>query len=238
MSVRRPVGLKSEIEQALGLCRRAFVGVAFFSGMSNILMLTGSMYMLELYDRVLPSRSIPTLVGLSIVVVILFAFQAGLDMVRARIMGRIGMALDEALCVRVYDAIVRFPLKANSGSGGLQPLRDLDQLRTFLASTGPIALFDLPWIPLYLGLCFLFHVWLGMTALFGTLVLIAVTYLTEVKTRQPVKEAAEYGQLRNGLAEAGRRNAEALWAMGMSRRLNQIWTEIESQISCAIGTCQ
>jgi PrtD family type I secretion system ABC transporter len=228
MRISKLSGPPSEVAAALSLCRRALVGVGLFSGMSNLLMLTGSMFMLELYDRVLPSRSIPTLMGLSIIALIIFGFQAGLDMVRARIMGRIGMALDESLSDRVYDAIVRFPLKANN-SGGLQPLRDLDQLRAFLGSSGPIALFDLPWIPLYLGLCFVFHFWLGMTALVGTLGLVGITLLTEIKTRSPMREAGEFAQLRNALMEAGRRNAEVLRAMGMSRRLNRVWADANRQ---------
>jgi PrtD family type I secretion system ABC transporter len=219
-------GLQSEISLAVSMCRRAFVGVALFTGMSNILMLSGSMFMLEIYDRVLPSRSVPTLVGLAALVLILYAFQAGLEMVRARIMGRIGLALDEALGERVYDAIIRFPLKAaSSGSAGLQPLRDLDQMRSFMSSSGPTALFDLPWIPLYLGLCFAFHFWLGITALVGTIALVGITAITEAKTRSPLKEAAYFGQARNALAEAGRRNAEVLRAMGMGSRLAARWAK-------------
>ena len=182
-------GLQSEISLAFSMCRRAFVGVALFTGMSNILMLSGSMFMLEIYDRVLPSRSVPTLVGLAALVLVLYAFQAGLEMVRARIMGRVGLALDEALGERVYDAIIRFPLKAaGSGSAGLQPLRDLDQVRAFMSGSGPTALFDLPWIPLYLGLCFAFHFWLGTTALVGTIALVGITALTEAKTRSPSRK--------------------------------------------------
>jgi PrtD family type I secretion system ABC transporter len=222
MRISKPSGPSSEIAAALSLCRRALLGVALFSGMSNLLMLTGSMYMLELYDRVLPSRSIPTLLGLYVLAFIVFAFQAGLDMVRARIMSRVGIALDESLSGRVYDAIVRLPLRANS-SGGIQPLRDLDQLRAFLGGSGPIALFDLPWIPLYLGLCFAFHFWLGVTTLIGTIGLVVITLLTEFNTRTPMREAGEFAQSRNALMEAGRRNAEVLRAMGMSGRLNRAW---------------
>ena len=188
-------------------------------------MLTGSLFMLELYDRVLPSRSVPTLLGLASIAVMLYGFQAALDVVRTRIMGRVGMALDELLSHRVYDVIIRFPLKTSTGGDGLQPLRDLDQLRIFLSSTGPTALFDMPWIPLYLGLCFLFHIWLGTTALVGTIGLIGLTLLTELKTRRPIKEAVEFAQSRNALAEAGRRNAEVLRAMGMGHRMTALWAK-------------
>src|SRR5579862_1470253 len=196
MSTSRGAGARSEIAAALSMCRRAFFGIALFTAMSNILMLSGSMFMLEVYDRVLPSRSVPTLVGLSALVFILYGFQAGLEMVRARIMARIGIALDEALGERVFDSIVRLPLFAASpGGAGLQPLRDLDQIRAFMSSSGPSALFDLPWIPLYLGLCFLFHFWLGFTALIGALGLVCITAVTEAKTRASLKQASYFAQI-------------------------------------------
>src|SRR5437763_2730387 len=125
--------------------------------MSNVLMLTGSFFMLEVYDRVLPSRSVPTLVGLAIIAGALFLFQALIDIIRGRILVRIGAKLDEALSGRIYDATVRLPLKVGSRNDGQQSLRDLDSIRSFLSGAGPIALFDLPWMPLYLFICFAFH---------------------------------------------------------------------------------
>ena len=225
--IRTPsAGLQSEIALVFALCRRAFIGVGIFTAVSNILMLSGSMFMLEIYDRVLPSRSVPTLVGLSCLVLILYVFQAGLEIIRSRIMGRIGIAFDEALGERVFDAIIRFPLKAcGNGGSGLQPMRDLDQVRAFMSSSGPIALFDAPWIPLYLGLCFAFHFWLGLTAFIGTIILIGITALTEAKTRSALKEAAYFAQSRNELADASRRNAEVLRAMGMGGRLATRWAK-------------
>jgi ATP-binding cassette subfamily C protein len=130
-------------------------------------MLTGPFFMLELYDRVLPSRSIPTLIGLGALAAVLFAFQGLLEWIRGRILVRIGGALDETLSLRVHDALVRAPLKGKVAGDGLQPLRDLDQVRSFLSSPGPMALFDFPWIPFYLCICFLFHVWIGLAATIG-----------------------------------------------------------------------
>src|SRR3974377_266963 len=122
----------SELAAALGACRRAFVAIAVFSGMSNLLMLTGALFMLEVYDRVLPSRSVPTLVALLILVVILYGARGVIDMIRGRILVRIGNSLDEAMNLRVYDAIVRLPLKVGSRGEAAQPIRDLDSVRTFL----------------------------------------------------------------------------------------------------------
>jgi ATP-binding cassette, subfamily C, type I secretion system permease/ATPase len=215
----------SELSAALSACRSAFVGTALISGMSNILMLTGAMFMLEVYDRVVPSRSMATLVGLLVLAAGLFAALGVLDAIRARILARIGGVLDEKLSGRVYETLVHMPLRVGRRSEGNQPLRDLDAIRSYLSGLGPIALFDLPWLPIYLAICFAFHPLIGFTALGGAVVLIALTVLTEVLMRAPTKAATEAAVLRNNLAESSRRNAEALTAMGMVSRMAQRWGE-------------
>ena len=137
--------------------RAAFVGMATLSGLSNILMLTGAFFMLEIYDRVLPSRSMPTLLGLAILAGILYAFLGLVDLIRSRLMTRVGYSIDESLGGRIYDIIVRLPLKIGAQNDGTQPLRDLDRVRAFFSGLGPIALFDLPWMPVYIGICFDFQ---------------------------------------------------------------------------------
>lgn len=216
---------RSELSIALSTCRGAFIGVGLFSGMINILALTGSFFMLEVYDRVVPSRSVPTLIGLCLLAAILFTFQGILDLIRSRVLIRVGGALDEALSERVYDTIVRLPLKIGHRNDGMQSLRDLDIIRSFLSGLGPTALFDLPWMPLYVGICFAFHFWIGVTALCGAIILIGLTLLTELRTRQPIQAATSLGTLRNGFAETSRRNAEVLNAMGMAGRLRDRWSE-------------
>ena len=216
---------ESELSKALESCRNAFMSIALFSGMSNILMLTGAIFMLEVYDRVLPSRSVPTLVALIILATGLYGVLGVLDLIRSRILVRIGSYLDDAISDRVYDGLVDLPLKAGNRGEGLQSLRDLDSLRSFLSGTGLIALFDLPWLPLYLIICFAFHFLIGLTALFGAIVLCVLTAMTEVYTRDPGKLMAGLAMARSGLADSSRRNAEALVAMGMSRRLASRWKE-------------
>ena len=191
--------------------------------MINLLYLTGSFFMLEVYDRVLPGRSVPTLVGLSILAGGLYMAQGVLDLLRNRVLGRIGLSLDEALGARIYRAVIQLPLISGSNQG-LQPLRDLDSVRAFLASAGPSALFDLPWLPLYLGICFAFHVLIGLTALVGAILLVALTLLTEFLTRGPARESTQIAARRNDLVIASRRNAEALMAMGMVQRLAMRWS--------------
>src|SRR3954451_6198449 len=216
---------RSELGDALRACRTAFVGVGLMSCMINLLYLTGSIFMLEVYDRGLPSRSIPTLVGLIVLASFLYMAQGVLDMIRNRILGRIGTALDEALNRRVFDTIVRLPLLVGSRNEGLQPLRDLDNVRSFLGGMGPSAFFDLPWLPLYLAICFAFHVMIGLTALVGAVILVGLTLVTEFLSRQPAREAMGLAAQRNDLAQSSRRNAEVLVSMGMAGRLNQRWSE-------------
>ncbi len=219
----------SELSAALAACRSAFIGTALISGMSNILMLTGAMFMLEVYDRVVPSRSMATLVGLVALAAGLYAALGVLDAIRVRILSRIGGALDETLSGRVYDTLVHLPLRIGSRSEGNQPLRDLDAIRSYFSSLGLVALFDLPWLPIYLAICFAFHPLIGFTALGGAIVLIALTLLTETLMRAPSKAATEAAIARNGLADASRRNAEALTAMGMVSRMAQRWGEANRQ---------
>jgi PrtD family type I secretion system ABC transporter len=188
-------------------------------------MLTGSFFMLQVYDRVLPSQSVPTLVGLAILAIALYILQGALELTRSRVNVRIGAHLDHILSTRVYDALIRLPLKIRGDGDGLQPLRDLDYVRSFLSGGGPAAFFDLPWMPIYLAVCFLFNFWIGVTALAGSLFLIALAVLTEFRLRAPTKEAARYATTRTALASAGRRNAEVLRAMGMGRRVGDRWSE-------------
>ena len=237
---RNPAGLKiplpgqprpkqspsqTELTAALAACRSALIGVGVMSGMVNVLYLTGSFFMLEIYDRVLPSRSIPTLIGIIILAATLYIALGILDLIRGRILVRIGARLDESLSGRVFDTVARLPLKIGQRTDGLQPLRDLDSIRSFLSGLGPIAMFDLPWMPFYIAICFAFHPLIGLTALVGAIILIIVTWLTEFKTHVPTKDATGFAIARNGLAETSRRNAEALVAMGMVGRVASRWAE-------------
>jgi PrtD family type I secretion system ABC transporter len=225
MAAANPGVRRSELGEALRACRSAFIGVGLMSCVVNLLYLTGSIFMLEVYDRVLPSRSVPTLIGLIFIAAVLYAAQGGLDLIRGRILGRVGTALDEALNARVFDVVVRLPLTVGTRNEGLQPLRDLDNIRSFLGGMGPSAFFDLPWLPFYLAICFAFHVMLGLTALVGAIILVSLTVATEYLSRQPAREAMGLAARRNDLAAASRRNAEVMVAMGMAGRLNKRWSE-------------
>src|SRR3981081_1937595 len=140
---------------------RFVVGSSFaISGVVNILALTGSGYMLQVYDRVLSSHSVPTLVALSALVVVLYLFQGVLDVIRAQVLVRLGTRLDQRLMPLAAGALMRLPRYGASSSQAIQPMRDVDTIRGFLSGQGLVAILDLPWMPLYLAFIFLLHPWL------------------------------------------------------------------------------
>ncbi len=222
---------KGELSCAVRACRSAFVGIAIYSGLLNILMLTGSFFMLEVYDRVLPSRSVPTLIGFACLAGGLFVAQALLDIVRARILSRIGAYLGERLSDRAFALVPAVHLVINTQDERPQPVRDLDSVRAFLSGLGPTALFDLPWMPLYLGIIFAFHWWLGVAALIGALVMVALTVLTDILTKAPVYHATGLATARDEWAETSRRNAETLRAMGMVGNVGAKWSAANRRLA-------
>jgi ATP-binding cassette subfamily C protein len=212
-----------ELSAALSRCSKPLWAIGGFSFLINLAMLTGPLFMLQVYDRVLPSRSVPTLLALAALAGALYLFQGLLEIIRGRVLLRIGGSIDAALSARVYDAVVQLPLRARGTGDGLQPIRDLDQIRSFFASPGPGALFDLPWTPFYVGVCYLFHPWIGIAAAAGAVILFALTLATEYLSRKPARTSATLASGRLALAAAGRRNAEALRALGMSKRMADRW---------------
>jgi PrtD family type I secretion system ABC transporter len=226
--MRSRTSTRSELGQALKPSRAALLGVGLFSGALNILTLTGSVFMLQVYDRVIPSRSVPTLIGLAVLVAGLFLVQGVLDLIRSRMLGRVAGVLHERLSSRVLGLALRLPL-VRTNIDAQQPMRDLDQVRSFLSSGGPLALFDLPWLPFYLAICFLFHPLIGWTALGGALVLVTLMLLTELLSRRATKETMQVAGTRHSLVEAGRRNAEVVSAMGMAPAVAAQWHEADRQ---------
>ncbi len=222
-ATRTTPGMAGELRAAIRAFRGALVGVGIATGLINVLSLAGPLFMLQVYDRVLPSRSVPTLVGLALLVLVLFAFQGLLDMLRGRILLRIGRGLDEKLSPRAFEIVMRSPLQARPAGEGLQSIRDLDSVRSFVSSVGLTAFFDLPWMPLYVAVCFLFHPLMGFAVLFGALGICSLTLLTEALTRGPSLVSVALATSRRKLAEAARRNAALLQALGMRARMTEQW---------------
>jgi ATP-binding cassette subfamily C protein len=224
-----------DVAAALRDCRRAFAGVALFSGVVNLLMLAGPLYMLQIYDRVLSSRSVPTLVVLSVFLVGAYAFQGALDLIRSRVIVRAAALLDQHLAVAVHGAVIRLAVANRHPTEGPQPVRDLDQIRAFLTGAGPIAIVDLPWIPIFLCICFLIHPWLGLASTAGGIVLFTMTLLTERASRTPARMAAQDAGVRSVMVEAGRRGGETIVAMGMAGSLAQRWEGINNRYIAAVS---
>ena len=219
---------KHEVRAALGKSRGAFFMTGVFSFFINLLMLTAPLYMLQIYDRVLASRSEPTLIVLTILAGGLLLVMGGLDLIRSRVLVRVGVKMDGLLNARVFSAVFAQALRGARGQRA-QALRDLDSLRQFLTGPGPFAFFDAPWAPLYLAVVFLFHPVLGFIALAGAVVLFTMALVNELVTRRPLQLANAQSIAANGFAEASLRNAEVLEALGMLPAIRQRWTAQHNQ---------
>jgi PrtD family type I secretion system ABC transporter len=227
---RAKSGVASPVFKVLGRSKGAFLGVGLMSGIINILMLTGSIFMMQVYDRVLASHSIPTLLALSALAVAAYAFQGWLDALRARILMLVGENVEADVGPKVHAAVLQQPLKSQRHPGEtLQPFRDLEVIRQFLSGPGPMALFDLPWMPIYLLFIFLLHPLLGLLTVAGALLLVALTVATEMSGRAPTRSAGEAQSARNAMADAAQRGAEAVRAMGMRNEMSRRWLEAHTK---------
>jgi ATP-binding cassette subfamily C protein len=220
---------QTELAQIMGGARTAFIGIAILSAFLNVLMLGGSIYMMLVYDKVLPSRSEPTLYSLLFLIVLVYLFQGLMDVIRGRMLVQVGASFDVELGGRIHQLIGKLALGTRMGGDGLQPMRDLDSVRSFLSSGGPAALIDLPWMLFFIMVLFLLHPALGLTVLIGGLVLVGLTYMTERMSRDPTQRLTALTAQRYATAEATRRHAEVIKALGMERRLAANWSGISAR---------
>ena len=213
---------RNEIIAAVRVHRRAFLAVAAFSFVINLLYLTPSLYMLQVYDRVVTSRSELTLLFLSLIAVGMFVVMGGLEFARSQVLIRVGNAIDEVLSQRVFTATFENILRAGQGNPA-QALSDLNNVRQFVTGSGLFAFFDAPWIPIYLVVIFLLHPMLGWFAVGGTLILVVLTYITEKVSKEPLESANRHAILASNFANSNLRNAEVIEAMGMLRPMITRW---------------
>lgn len=216
------------VKDAIDIAKAKVFKVFWSSAIINIMGLAGSIYMLQVYDRVLPARSFPTLIGLSLLLVAVYVAQGYFDSLRVRILARIGAVFDQSLQKPIFECITTQRLRGWDSARVTQPTRDLEVIRMFLSSMGPVAFLDLPWIGIYLVALFIFHPIIGLGALIGILLIILVTYLIERHTRKHATEVAKLGMLRNGIARITAFNAEVIHAMGMRSRFAQQWKNVNS----------
>ncbi len=219
-----------EVHAALWQCARWFGWIALFSAIINILYLAGSVYMLQVYDRVLSSRSTATLVALSLIVLVTYLFQAGLDALRSRMLARLGARFDELLAPRAYQLVAALPLHDPRQSKAVSPIRDIDQIRSFLGGLGPTALFDLPFMPIFMAVAFMLHPWLGWMTVLGAVVIVGLTVATELSSRNSTRALADLTLQRQNLLESTRRNAEAIAALGMIETFRRRYLALSERV--------
>jgi ATP-binding cassette, subfamily C, bacterial EexD len=220
----------SDLRRALAACRRSFQTTAFFSLFVNLLMLVPAVYMLAVYDRVLMSGSESTLLMLTVITIFLFLVLGGLEWIRARIMVATSARLDEHLGERVFDAIFARSLTSGGAAATAQPLNDLLQIRQFLTGPGLLAFFDAPWMPIYVGLMFLFHSSFGVVAVLSMLLLAGLAFWNEVATRTDLADANRESIEATQFTQRNLRNAEVVEAMGMLPRLRTRWHMRQTQV--------
>jgi PrtD family type I secretion system ABC transporter len=220
---------KRGAEQLTKGFRGAFGFLFCLSGIINILALTSAFYMLQIYDRALTSGSIPTLLALSVLAIGLYLFQGMFDVIRSQVLVRMGARLDRRIAPLAHQVAIDMPRFGFSTAEALERGRDVDTVRGFLGSQGPIALFDLPWMPIYLVFVYMLHPWLGGLTLAGAFVLTGLTIATELMTRRLSASTHKAVIQRNAIADSNARNADVLKAMGFTGRAVQRFTKANAE---------
>lgn len=218
------------LRDVLGVSKTATAAVVVTSLVANLLMLTGPLFMLQVYDRVLVSRSVPTLVTLTAAVAVVFAFYALIDALRAMMVHRIGALVDEGTGARLYEAAIRMRLVPGAPQAA-DPIRDGDNLRGFVGGNAVLAFLDLPWVPVYLAVVFLIHADLGWLVTAGAAAAVVVLVASELAVRAQTRKLGTLTTRRQHVATSSRDAAEAIVAMGMLPRLRARWDEMSSEIT-------
>lgn len=220
---------KRDIDAALLRYRRLFGVLALFSGVINLLMLVPSVYMMQVFDRVLTSRNETTLLMLSLILLIFFALSCALEWVRGQVMIKMSAGLDTHLGERVFDAAFQRSLKEHNANPA-QVLSDLNSIRQFVTGPGVVALFDAPWLPIYLVATFLFHPWLGVFTVVGSLILVGLGIWNELATRKSMSEANRLSVSSSSYVNSTLQNAEVIQALGMLTPLRRRWFEVQQRV--------
>jgi ATP-binding cassette subfamily C protein EexD len=215
--------IKSDLEAALLLCKGAFLSAAGFSLLINLLMLVPTIYMLQVYDRVVSTGNQSTLLMLTLIVVVLFITMAALEWVRSQILVKVSSRLELLLNQRLFKIAFKQSLYSGGQRASTQPLDDLTGLRQFLTGNGLFAFFDAPWMPIYLGVLFFFHSWYGWFSVFTGIALCIVALATEKATTKILSEANNVSMQTRGALGRNLRNAEVIESMGMLESIRERW---------------
>jgi PrtD family type I secretion system ABC transporter len=213
---------ETEIDAAVKSLRPYFIAVGVFSSTINLLYLSSPLYLMQVYNRVLRSESIPTLALLTLILIVALLVMAILDAMRAQMLTRCGILLDEKLASRVFSALVQKSCRSGYSLGAL-PLRELDEFRAFVTGPGIHFLFDVPWIPLYLILLYFIHPILGVVATVGAVLLLGLAFLNEAVTRKPMDDAQAAARRSFVFTENIMQHADVIRAMGMQSAVERHW---------------
>lgn len=216
------------VSMALRQCAHRMLKIALFSGAINLLTLSGSIYMLQVYDRVLPSRNISTLVALSLLLALAYLLQGALDALRGRMLARAAAVFDVSLQASIYDAISVAPMHGIPAPQAKQPALDIDSIRAFLSGMGPTAIMDVPWAPLFVLVLFLFHPSIGLAAMVGVVGILSVAIRTERRSAPSVAKASYWLAQRHALIDSTHQGADVIRALGMLPALRARWLRINA----------
>jgi len=214
---------RSDLTRTLWMFRREFVVVGLFSMVANLLMLTPTIYMLQVYDRVLSSQNELTLVAVSLITLFLFGVMAFAEWMRSRLLVSTGVRLDEQLCTQVFNSSFEAQL-SQSGASTSRAFGDLIQIRQFLTGNGIFAFFDAPWTPIYMGVLFLLHPWLGVMGVVFALIQAALAWFGHRHTLAPSEAASKAQSEANAFLQGKFRNSEVLESMGMVHSFQKRWS--------------
>ena len=215
---------ESELKQTIIKAKKSIFMAGLFSMFINVLMLVPPLYMLQLYDRVLTSRSESTLYMLTLIVIVLFVTMGLLEVVRSRVLVKFGNRFANILSNRIFESTFELANKKPEAASS-RLMGDFTQLRQFLTGNGLFAFFDAPWIPIYIIVLFMFHVYFGIFAIFAAIILVAITILNEYTTKEKMDNANTLNRDSMMQLEANIRNAEVINAMGMKTNVRKKWEE-------------
>ena len=215
---------ESELKQTIIKAKKSIFMAGLFSMFINVLMLVPPLYMLQLYDRVLTSRSESTLYMLTLIVIVLFVTMGLLEVVRSRVLVKFGNRFANILSNRIFESTFELANKKPEAASS-RLMGDFTQLRQFLTGNGLFAFFDAPWIPIYIIVLFLFHPYFGFFAIFAAIILVAITFLNEYTTKEKMDNANTLNRDSMMQLEANIRNAEVINAMGMKTNVRKKWEE-------------
>lgn len=226
----KPEEKKVDLKSALSSTKSSFISVGFFSMFINLLMLVPAIYMLQVYDRVVTSGSVSTLLMVTLIMVLLLSSMGVLEWVRSRILVRVSAKLDQILSRTVFNVSFKQALFSGGANNSGQPVQDLAGLRQFMTGNGLFAFFDAPWIPIYIAVMFIFHPWYGWIAVFSSILLLLMAVINEKSTSKLLQEANNESSEASAALTKTLTNSEVIESMGMLNSIRSRWSKKQNRV--------